>query len=76
MVVAACRVPRSPGKTAKADRIDSLKLAQYLANGMLKPIGVPSEGQEAARTKVRRRNQLSKEIIRTKERIKSLPAGK
>lgn len=71
MVVAACRVPRTPGKAAKTDKIDSRKLAEYLANGMLKPIGVPSEEQEAARAKIRRRNQLSKEIIRAKERIKS-----
>jgi transposase len=71
MVVAACRVPQTPGKTAKTDRIDCKRLAGYLANGMLKPITVPSEDQEAERSKVRRRNKVSQEIAKTKERIKS-----
>jgi transposase len=71
MVVAACRVPQMPGKTAKTDRIDCIKLAEYLAGRMLKPIGVPSEIQEAERTKARRRSKVSHEIGKTKERIKS-----
>ena len=71
MVVAANRIPQSPGKTAKTDKIDSAKLAEYLAKGFLKPIRVPSESQEASRGKMRRRNQISKEIIKCKERIKS-----
>lgn len=71
MVVAACRVPQMPGKTAKTDRIDCKKLAEYLAGKMLKPIGVPTETQEAERTKVRRRSKISHDIGKTKERIKS-----
>jgi transposase len=71
MVVAACRVPQTPGKTAKTDKIDCKRLAEYLACGMLKPITVPSEDQEAQRSKTRRRNQVSQEIAKTKERIKS-----
>jgi transposase len=71
MVVAACRMPQTPGKTAKTDQIDCKKLAEYLAKKMLKPIVVPSEDQEAERTKVRRRNLLSQEIAKSKERIKS-----
>jgi transposase len=71
MVVAACRMPQTPGKTAKTDQIDCRKLAEYLAKKMLKPIVVPSEDQEAERAKVRRRNLLSQEIAKSKERIKS-----
>jgi len=71
MVVAASRIPRMPGKTVKTDRIDSKRLAECLARGMLKPITVPSEGQEVQRGKARRRNQVSQEIAKTKERIKS-----
>jgi transposase len=71
MVVAACRVPQTPGKTVKTDRIDCKRLAEYLARGMLRPITVPTEEQEAQRSKIRRRNQVSQEIAKTKERIKS-----
>jgi transposase len=71
MVVAACRIPQAPGKTSKTDRIDCKRLAEYLASKMLKPITVPSEEQERKRAKVRRRNLLSHEIAKSKERIKS-----
>jgi transposase len=71
MVVAACRVPQAPGKTAKTDRIDCKRLVEYLARGMLRPIRVPTEEQEAQRSKTRRRNQVSQEIAKAKERIKS-----
>jgi transposase len=71
MVVAACRIPQTPGKTAKTDMIDCKKLAEYLANKMLKPITVPSKDHEAARTMTRRRSQIAKEVGKTKERIKS-----
>ena len=71
MVAAACLIPQPPVKTAKTDSIDCKKLAEYLAKGQLEPITVPSEDQEAERSKVRRRNQVSQEIAKTKERIKS-----
>jgi transposase len=71
MVAAACRIPQTPGKTAKTDLIDCKKLAEYLANKMLNPITVPSRDHEAARAKTRRRSQLTKEVGKTKERIKS-----
>lgn len=83
MVVAAAKVPRTPGKTAKTDRIDCIKLATYLAKGLLSPIAVPTLEQEAERSKVRRRSQLTKEVASVKNRIKSflhahsiaMPAG-
>lgn len=71
MVVAAVRIPRPIGKTAKTDKIDCMKLAGYLAKGLLKPIHVPTEEQEARRAKVRRRNHLSREVAKLKTRIKS-----
>jgi transposase len=71
MVVAACRIPKIPGKTAKTDSLDCKKLAEFLAGGMLKPIAVPTREQEAERAKVRRRDQAAREIAGTKERIKS-----
>lgn len=71
MVVAACRMPRPVTKSAKTDKVDCLKLAEYLAKGLLKPIAVPSEEQEAIRSEVRRRNQLTSEMAELKTRIKS-----
>lgn len=71
MVVAAVRIPRPIGKTAKTDKIDCMKLAEYLAKGLLKSIHVPTVAQEARRAKVRRRNQMASEIAKLKTRIKS-----
>ena len=71
MIVSACRIPRAPTKTPKTDRIDSGKLSEYLAKGLLKPITVPSKDQEAQRSKSRRRSQVSLAIGKLKERIKS-----
>jgi transposase len=71
MVVAACRIPQAPGKSAKTDGLDSRKLAEFLARGMLQPITVPSEDQEAERSEVRCRNHASREAAKCKERIKS-----
>ena len=71
MVAAASLTPQIPGKTAKTDKIDSAKIAEYLAKGHLRSIRVPSEAQEAARSKSRRRSQISQEIGKCKERIKS-----
>lgn len=71
MVVAACRIPKIPGKMAKTDSLDCKRLAEYLAGGMLKPIAIPTREQEAERAKVRRRDQVAREIAGTKERIKS-----
>ena len=36
IVVAANRIPQAPGKTAKTDKVDSVKLAEYLAKGLLR----------------------------------------
>lgn len=71
MVVAACRLPRPVTRSAKTDKIDCIRLAEYLAKGLLHPIAVPSEEQEAERAEMRRRNQIVKEISGLKTRIKS-----
>lgn len=71
LVVAACRMPRPVTRSAKTDKVDCLKLAEYLAKGLLKPIAVPSQDQEAVRAQMRRRNQLTRELSELKTRIKS-----
>lgn len=72
IVAASCRIPRQPTPGAKTDSLDCRKLASYAAKGLLKPIAVPSETQEAERTLIRRRDQISKDIRVCKQRIKSL----
>lgn len=71
LVVAACRMPRPVTRSAKTDRVDSLKLAEYLAGNLLRPIAVPTEEREARRAQVRWRNQLSTDLVKVKVRIKS-----
>lgn len=71
MVVSANRIPRPATRTAKTDKIDCMKLAEYLALGLLKPIYVPDEDNEACRTIIRRRHQLAVELGNLKNRIKS-----
>ena len=72
IVAASCRIPRQPTPGAKTDSLDCRKLAIYAAKDLLKPIAVPSEGQEAERTLVRRRDQIGKGLRACKQRIRSL----
>jgi transposase len=70
-VVAPSRIPRAVAPGAKTDRLDCIRLAEYGAKGMVKPIAIPSEEEEAERSLLRRRHQLVDELRRTKQRIKS-----
>lgn len=55
----------------KTDKVDALKLAQSLANGYLKAIHVPDEVSQKRRSLMRYRNQLSSDLTRFKNRLKS-----
>jgi transposase len=72
IVAAPSRILRPVTPGAKTDRLDCIDLAKFAQKGMLKPIAIPSEDQEAKRSLGRRRNQISKEVVRCKQRIKSL----
>lgn len=71
-VAAPSRIPRPVTAGAKTDRLDCIKLAEYLIRGMLKPIAVPTRSQEAQRGLARCRSQIVNELRRVKQRIKSL----
>ncbi len=71
MVVSANRIPRPATQSAKTDKIDCIALAKYASMGLLKGIAVPSEEQEAARSIIRRRHAVSRELAKTKVAIKS-----
>lgn len=68
-VVAPSSIPRRPGDRVKTDRRDARKLATLYAAGLLTPICVPDEEQEALRSLLRCRGDLCETITRTKQRI-------
>lgn len=71
IVAAPSRIPRPCTRGAKTDRLDCIRLAEYVAKGMLKPIEIPSESDEAKRSLVRRRHQLADNLRKVKTRIKA-----
>ncbi|WP_236027117.1 IS110 family RNA-guided transposase, partial [Geomonas diazotrophica] len=70
IVAAPSKIPRAVTPGAKCDRLDCLKLADYAAKGMLKPIAVPTAEEEARRTLLRRRHAVVDSARRCKQRIK------
>jgi transposase len=70
-VVAPGRTPRAAAPQAKCDRLDAVTLAEYAAKGLLKPIAVPSQVEEADRQMHRLRDQLVAKRRTVKQQIKS-----
>jgi len=70
IVAAPSKIPRAVTPGAKCDRLDCLKLADYAAKGMLKPIAIPTVEEESRRTLLRRRHMLVDSARRCKQRIK------
>lgn len=64
-------IPQEAGNRVKTDKIDSRKLAYYLAKGMLKRIHVPSPEERGHRQVTRRRRQLVGDRVRVQNRIKA-----
>lgn len=71
-VVAPTRMPRPITRTGKTDRLDSFKLAEYAARGMLAPVRIPGEKEEGVRRLQRRRHKLTDLLRKNKQEIKSL----
>ena len=69
-VAAASRIPRPVTAGAKTDRLDCLKLAAFVAKGLIKPIAIPTAVEEAQRSLLRRRHDIVDSIRRRKQRIK------
>lgn len=70
-VVAPGRTPRPTARENKSDRLDCRRLAQYAAQGLLEPVAVPSEIEEADRQVLRLREQLVAKRRRVKQQIRS-----
>ena len=71
LVAASSRIPRPVTKTGKTDRLDSIKLAELLARGMLKGIAVPSREEFALREIERTRQRLVKRRREARQNIRS-----
>ncbi len=70
-VIAPSSIPRRPRERVKTDRRDARKLATMYATGLLTTISTPDEEQEAIRSLLRCRGDLTETITRTKQRILS-----
>jgi transposase len=71
VVCAPAHTPRPSARQNKSDRIDSIKLAQLSAAGMLKAVTIPTEQEEQDRLVLRHRNALVDKSRRVKQQIKA-----
>lgn len=70
-VIAPSKVPTMPGPEAKSDRLDCRKLAVFAQKGLLRPVRVPDEPEEADRQVVRLREQLTRKLRVVQQQIKA-----
>jgi transposase len=73
-VIAPSLIPSRPGDRRKTDRRDAENLVRLYRSGLLTPVQVPSEEQEAVRDLVRTHVARTKQITMTKQRIHGLLA--
>lgn len=71
IVAAPSRIPRPVGASNKTDRLDCRKLAEFASRGLLRSIAIPTVEEETFRALVRRQQQLTEAIRKTKQRIKA-----
>ncbi len=70
-VVATSKIPRPSAVDDKTDRLDSRKLAEYSAKGLLRAVTIPTPKQEADRQLYRMRHRQSRQFSKVKNQIKS-----
>ena len=68
-VIAPSLVPKAPGDRVKTDRRDARKLATLYQAGLLVAVRVPGPEEETVRAMVRLREELTRDLTRTKNRI-------
>ena len=64
-------IPIEYGNKVKTDRLDSRKLAHFLAKSLLKKIYIPTPQERYHRQVIRRRGQLINDRVRVQNRIKA-----
>jgi transposase len=71
-VIAPSLIPRRSGDRVKTDRRDAQKLARLYRAGELTPIRIPSAAEERARSLVRARGALTREILSSRHYVLKL----
>ncbi len=71
LVAATTKIPRKITPDGKTDRLDGMKLAEYLSRGMLHVITIPTREEFALRELERRRQQLVHSRRELRQQIKS-----
>jgi len=72
-VIAPSKLLAPVGPEAKSDRLDCRRLAQLSAKGLLHPVRVPTEQEEADRQVLRLRELLVRKAHAVQSQIKSFP---
>ena len=72
LVAAPSRIPRAPGERVKTDRRDAVRLARLLRLEELTPVRVPGREEEAARDRVRAREDARGDLMRARHRLSKL----
>src|SRR3954454_2397896 len=70
-VIAPAKTPITPGAEPKTDRLDCRKLAVFAQKGLLQPVRVPTEQEEADRQVLRLREQLVRKARSIQQQIKA-----
>lgn len=68
-VIAPSLIPKAPGDRVKTDKRDARKLATLYRGGLLQPVRVPGREEETVRALVRLREDLTKDMTRSKNRV-------
>jgi transposase len=69
-VAASSKIPRQITADGKTDRLDGIKLAEYLSKGMLKGIAIPTREEFGLREIERRRQQLVRVRMKLRQQIR------
>ena len=70
-VIAPAKTPVTPGAEPKTDRLDCRRLAVFAQKGLLQPVRVPTEQEEADRQVLRLREQLVRKSRSVQQQIKA-----
>ena len=71
-VIAPSLIPKRPGDHRKTDRLDAINLVRLYRSGLLTPVHVPSQEQEALRRLIRLRYEYLCYSTGTKHRISGM----
>ena len=68
-VIAPSLIPKKAGERVKTNRLDARRLAKYYRSGDLTAVHVPDEKQEALRDLLRARDDMRRDLQRSRQRL-------